>query len=175
MKTLLEATGDLDTAEALQNSLPSWLLNAPSKTLAALDKTARALQASRTKVEADLGKLRPLKTFCSNALNEALVKQWEDVGFDVELDRLELPGADCGCAPEAKTSSDQTLLTITQAVDTTTQVGTAAVQAGIASTETAVDPATKISAPKAAATPQINHPVGHPVDAGRGDAKLHRR
>lgn len=159
MKTLLEATGDLDTAEALQESLPSWLLNAPSKTLAALDKTARALQASRTKVDADLGKLRPLKAFCSNALNEALVKQWEDVGFDVELDTLELPGADCGCAPEAKTSSDQTLLTITQAVDTTTQVGTAAVQAGIASTESSVDPATKVPATKAAATPKSTIPL----------------
>lgn len=159
LTTLLEATGDLDTAETLQKALPTWLLNASAKTLGALDKTARDLQASRSKVETDLSKLRPLKVFCSIALNAALVEQWEDIEFDVELDSLELPGTDCGCGPEEKTGGNPTLVALGQAADTTTQTGAGAAKTGIVSLEKATGPAMSAPATAPVATPKSNIPL----------------
>lgn len=100
--TLLEATGDLDSAEALQKSLPEILLKSSIATLAALDQIARDLHAIQLKVEKDLLQLKPLNTFCITELTLALEGKWSAV-FDVEQDLLSLPGPDCGCAP---TSTD---------------------------------------------------------------------
>lgn len=95
---LLEATGDLDTAQALQKILPPSLLKGSSSALAALDQTARELHAAQAKVEADLGRLQPLNSFCAALLSSALKARWP-VQFDVEKDYLELPGEYCGCEP----------------------------------------------------------------------------
>ncbi|MGY2438916.1 NEL-type E3 ubiquitin ligase domain-containing protein [Pseudomonas sp. SDO52101_S400] len=95
---LLEATGDLDTAQALQKNLPPNLLKASSSTLAALDKTARDLHAAQAKVDADLGRLQPLNSFCAALLASTLKARWP-AEFDVEKDYLELPGEYCGCEP----------------------------------------------------------------------------
>ncbi|WP_439819867.1 NEL-type E3 ubiquitin ligase domain-containing protein [Pseudomonas sp. HLG18] len=95
---LLEATGDLDTAQALQKNLPAALLNATADTLAALDKAARDLQAIQSTVETHLGRLQPLNSFCIDLLNRTLSARWSAV-FDVEKDHLQLPGSYCGCEP----------------------------------------------------------------------------
>lgn len=95
---LLEATGDLDTATALQKNFPSVLLNSSADTLAALDKTACDLHAIQAQVETDLSRLQSLKSFCIAQLKYALTKRWSAV-FDVEKDHLELPGSYCGCEP----------------------------------------------------------------------------
>jgi len=88
---LLEATGDLDTARALQKSLPPVLLKASADTLAALDNSARDLHITQAQVETDLSRLQSLKSFCIAQLNCALTKRWS-AAFDVEKDHLELPG-----------------------------------------------------------------------------------
>jgi len=93
---LLEATGDLDTAQTLQKTLPPALLNASADTLAALEKTSRDLHVTQTLVESDLSRLQSLKHFCIEQLNCALTARWSAV-FDVEKDYLELPGSYCGC------------------------------------------------------------------------------
>lgn len=94
---LLEATGDLDTAKALQKSFPPALLKASADTLAALDKTARDLHATQAQVETDLSRLQSLKHFCIEQLSCALTARWPAAVFDVEKDHLELPGSYCGC------------------------------------------------------------------------------
>ncbi|AXJ06276.1 hypothetical protein CFN16_19725 [Pseudomonas fluorescens] len=93
---LLEATGDLDTATALQKSFPPVLLKASADTLAALEKTARDLHATQVQVETDLSRLQSLKRFCIEQLSRALTARWPAV-LDVEKDHLELPGSYCGC------------------------------------------------------------------------------
>lgn len=93
---LLEATGDLDIATALQKNFPSVLLKASADTLAALDKTARDLHVTQAQVEKDLSRLQSLKSFCIAQLNCALSERWSAV-IDVEKDYLELPGSYCGC------------------------------------------------------------------------------
>lgn len=100
--TLLEATGDLESAQTLQKCLPEILLKSSIDTLAALDQTVRDLHAVQLKVEKDLLQLKPLNTFCITELTRALKDKWPAV-FDVEQDLLSLPGPDCGCAP---TSTD---------------------------------------------------------------------
>nr|WP_242489254.1 DUF6543 domain-containing protein [Pseudomonas sp. TH08] len=99
---LLEATGDLESAQALQKCLPEILLKSSIDTLAALDQTVRDLHAVQLKVEKDLLQLKPLNTFCITELTRALKDKWPAV-FDVEQDLLSLPGPDCGCTP---TSTD---------------------------------------------------------------------
>lgn len=99
---LLEATGDLDTAQVLQKNLPTALLNASADTLATLDTTVRELHAVQARVEADMSRLQPLNDFCAAALDTAMRARWSAV-FDVRKDYLELPGSYCGC--EAVTPS----------------------------------------------------------------------
>lgn len=161
LSAFLQATGDLDTAEALQKSLPSWLLKTSPATLGAIDKTARDLHAIREKVDVELKRLQPMKAFCITALNTALSEKWQDVEFDVEHDHLELPGADCDCAPARETAGVQNLIATTQAVNATTQAGSTAVQAAAAKVPTvetaSVSPAP--GAPSAQAKPaQVSIP-----------------
>lgn len=49
LAALLQATGDLDTAETLQQALPAWLLKGSSGVLSALDTDARQLLAYQQK------------------------------------------------------------------------------------------------------------------------------
>lgn len=98
LSTLLDATGDLDTAEALQKSLPAYLLKASPATLAVLDQVSRDLFTLQETVEKNLAALKPLPAFCIDTLTEALSRKWPAV-FDVEQDLLSVPGSDCGCEP----------------------------------------------------------------------------
>lgn len=98
LNTLLDATGDLDSAEALQKNLPAFLLKCSASQLAAIDRTTRQLHAVQLTVGKELATLKPLHTFCIDELNLALRQKWP-VDFDVEKDFLSLPGADCGCEP----------------------------------------------------------------------------
>ncbi|WP_085629739.1 NEL-type E3 ubiquitin ligase domain-containing protein [Pseudomonas sp. R16(2017)] len=88
---LLDATGDLDTAEVLQERIPSWLLKASAARIAALMQAASELRASQLKVEVGLSHLRPLEAFCASALTHALRLRWP-VTFEVEHDGLVLKG-----------------------------------------------------------------------------------
>jgi len=97
LRTLLDATADLDTAQTLQKTLPACLLKASPATLATLDQTARDLHAAQVRVDKDLLALKPLPGFCIDELHTALGDKWPAVTFDVEKDYLSLPGVDCGC------------------------------------------------------------------------------
>ncbi|MBV4457323.1 hypothetical protein KVG96_05105 [Pseudomonas sp. COR58] len=95
LATLLDATGDLDTAEVLQQRLPSWLLQAPHEELSALAQAVRELRASHEQVEAGLSRLQSLKAYCIFELTHALRLRWP-VAFEVENDHLALMGAHPG-------------------------------------------------------------------------------
>ncbi|MCR8935463.1 MULTISPECIES: hypothetical protein [unclassified Pseudomonas] len=72
LRTLLDATADLDTAQTLQKTLPACLLKASPATLATLDQTARDLHAAQVRVDKDLLALKPLPGFCVDELHTAL-------------------------------------------------------------------------------------------------------
>lgn len=97
LRTLFDATADLDTAQTLQKTLPAHLLAASPAALASLDQTARDLHAAQVRVDKDLLALKPLPGFCIDELHTALRGKWPAVTFDVEKDFLSLPGVDCGC------------------------------------------------------------------------------
>ncbi|WP_332767408.1 NEL-type E3 ubiquitin ligase domain-containing protein [Pseudomonas koreensis] len=97
LRTLLDATADLDTAQTLQKTFPAHLLKASPAALAALDQTAHDLHATQVRVDKDLLALKPLPAFCIDELHMALRGKWPAVTFDVEKDFLSLPGVDCGC------------------------------------------------------------------------------
>lgn len=101
LRTLLEATADLDTAQALQKNLPAHLLKASPATLATLDQTARDLYGMQALVDQDLRALKPLPDFCLDALHDALHAKWPTVTFAADKDFLSLPGVDCGCPATA--------------------------------------------------------------------------
>ncbi|WP_415761841.1 NEL-type E3 ubiquitin ligase domain-containing protein [Pseudomonas sp. CP4] len=116
--TLLEATGDLDIAQALQKNLPPHLLTASPATLAVLDQTVRDLHTLQLKVEKDFSRLESLQPFCIRELTAALKKKWPAV-YDVERDLLSLPGVDCGC--EAVTADESGVEVIKHATQTLLQ------------------------------------------------------
>jgi hypothetical protein len=96
LSALIDMTGDLDSAETLQKTLPTWLTAATPEQIAALASAMRELQVCQAKVQPTLDALKPLYEFCRSELTEALTKQFA-VAFDVENDGVELPGFDCGC------------------------------------------------------------------------------
>jgi hypothetical protein len=96
LAALLQMTGDLETAESLQKTLPPWLTDATSEKIVAFAAATRELQACQLKVQPTLDRLKSLHEFCRVELTEELMRQY-DVVFDVEQDRVELPGFDCGC------------------------------------------------------------------------------
>ncbi|QHC97022.1 hypothetical protein PspR84_21045 [Pseudomonas sp. R84] len=104
LSALLDATGDLDSAEALQKILPAHWLKATPATLSALDQTVRDLHSVQLVVQKDLDALKPLQAFCIDELSSALKSKWS-LTFDVEKDLLSLPGVDCGC-PATSTDKD---------------------------------------------------------------------
>ncbi|WP_375122512.1 NEL-type E3 ubiquitin ligase domain-containing protein [Pseudomonas sp. LW8] len=105
LSTLYAATGDLDTAESLEKSLPAHLLTASAATLNKLDEINRELHTLQVKVDKDLTRLKPLHSFCISELNAALSEKWPAV-YDVSEDLLSLPGVDCGCDVKATVQAD---------------------------------------------------------------------
>ncbi|WP_434766337.1 NEL-type E3 ubiquitin ligase domain-containing protein [Pseudomonas triticicola] len=104
LRTLFDATGDLDIAETLQKNLPPHLLTASPATLVALDQTVRDLHSLQLRVEKDLTRLESLQRFCVRELTAAMNRKWPAV-YDVERDLLSLPGLDCGCEAVATDES----------------------------------------------------------------------
>ncbi|MGY2374354.1 NEL-type E3 ubiquitin ligase domain-containing protein [Pseudomonas sp. SDO524_S393] len=101
---LLEMTGDLDKARAVQATLPHWLLDARPQTLRAIEHTHREGEEARRRAGQWLARLQPLDRFCVERL-QAFLRSKGVTGVDVECDRLELPkrslsgvGADLGGA-----------------------------------------------------------------------------
>ena len=104
LSALIDMTGDLENAETLQETLPLWLTYATPEQNAAFASAIAELQACQLKVQPTLDGLKPLDDFCRVELTEALTKKFAVV-FDVEKDRVELPGFDCGC-PESTATDD---------------------------------------------------------------------
>jgi len=96
LSALIDMTGDLESAETLQKTLPVELTEAAPEQIAAFASAMRELHASQLKVQPTLDALKPLYEFCRVELTQALTKQFA-VAFDVEKDGIELPGFDCGC------------------------------------------------------------------------------
>lgn len=101
---LLEMTGDLGKARALQATLPHWLLEAKSTTLRAIEQTHRDSQETRLRAQQRLGRLQSLDRFCIERLRTFLLGKGV-AGVEVERDTLELSkrslsgvGADLGGA-----------------------------------------------------------------------------
>ncbi|MCF5725077.1 dermonecrotic toxin domain-containing protein, partial [Pseudomonas syringae] len=90
LTTLLEATGDLDKAQVLRNTLPAWLAQAQPATLAALEQAHRDSELPRRQVKRLLEKLQPLHAFCVERLHTFLLSKGVQA-VDVEHDQLELP------------------------------------------------------------------------------------
>ncbi|MFJ4606979.1 NEL-type E3 ubiquitin ligase domain-containing protein [Pseudomonas atacamensis] len=105
LSTLYDATGDLDTAESLEKSLPAYLLTASAATLSKLDEINRELHTLQVKVDKDLTRLKPLHSFCISELNAALNEKWP-ASYNVGEDVLSLPGVDCGCDGKATDQAD---------------------------------------------------------------------
>lgn len=111
LAALIEMTGDLDTAESVQSTMPKWLTEAAPEAIAAYASAMVELQASQLKVQPALDSLKPLYEFCRIELTQLLTTRY-GVAFDVEEDRIELPGFDCGCpgATEAEKISSQQMV-----------------------------------------------------------------
>ncbi|MHC8345338.1 NEL-type E3 ubiquitin ligase domain-containing protein [Pseudomonas sp. RT6P73] len=92
----MQMTGDLEIAESLHKTLPAWLTDATPEKIVAFAAAMRELQACQLKVQPTLDRLKPLHEFCRVELTEELTQKY-NVVFDVEQDRVELPGFDCGC------------------------------------------------------------------------------
>ncbi|MHC8318408.1 NEL-type E3 ubiquitin ligase domain-containing protein [Pseudomonas sp. LB3P31] len=89
LEALVEHTGDLDKAQALQASLPQWLATADLKTVQALNATFRQSFITQAKAKTALEKLKPLDAFCKEQLTEFLKGKWT-IDFDVERDTLSI-------------------------------------------------------------------------------------
>ncbi|KIF62219.1 hypothetical protein NX10_11810 [Pseudomonas fluorescens] len=105
LSTLYDATGDLDTAESLEKSLPTYLLTASAATLNKLDEINRELHTLQVKVDKNLTRLKPLHSFCISELTAALNEKWP-ASYNVGEDVLSLPGVDCGCDGKATDQAD---------------------------------------------------------------------
>ncbi len=90
LTVLLEATGDLDKARVLRNTLPAWLALAQPATLTALEQAHRDSELPRIQVRKLFEKLQPLHQFCVERLHAFLLSKGIRA-VDVERDQLELP------------------------------------------------------------------------------------
>ncbi|WP_300635122.1 NEL-type E3 ubiquitin ligase domain-containing protein [Pseudomonas sp.] len=90
---LLEATGDLDKAEVLNEKLPPWALRASPeliKSFAAAADEALLLEGS---VQAYLSDLKDVEGFCREQLRKALAAEFGE-GLDVDKDLFWMPQFD---------------------------------------------------------------------------------
>ncbi|MGE8151113.1 NEL-type E3 ubiquitin ligase domain-containing protein [Pseudomonas vancouverensis] len=95
LEALLEHTGDLDKAEALQASIPDWLANADHKVVQALNDAFQQSLVTQGKVATALKKLKPLDEFCKEQLTALLKDKWA-VDVDVERDMLDISSTKYG-------------------------------------------------------------------------------
>ncbi len=89
LEALLEHTGDLDKAEALQASIPGWLANADLKVVQALRTAFEQSFLAQDKATTALEKLKPMDEFCKEQMTAFLKEKWT-VDFDVERDTLDI-------------------------------------------------------------------------------------
>jgi Leucine-rich repeat (LRR) protein/Tfp pilus assembly protein PilV len=85
----VEHTADLDKAEVLQNSIPTWLVNADIAVVQGLKAAVEQSDLTYTKAAQVLQRLKPLDVFCKEQLTLFLKSKWT-VDFDVERDTLEI-------------------------------------------------------------------------------------
>ncbi|WP_082344541.1 NEL-type E3 ubiquitin ligase domain-containing protein [Pseudomonas sp. P1.8] len=89
LESLLEHTGDLDTAQTLQESMPEWLTSAELSVAQALNSAMQQSQVSYTKAAEVLARLKPLDEYCKEQLTLLLKEKWK-VDVDVERDTLDI-------------------------------------------------------------------------------------
>lgn len=87
---LLEMTGDLDKSKVLHSTLPLWLIEAPSSTLAALERAHQSAEAPCRRLQARLARLQPLDGFCVEKLEAYLISRGHS-DLDLRRDYLEIP------------------------------------------------------------------------------------
>jgi len=85
----VDHTADLDKAEVLQNSIPTWLVNADIAVVQGLKAAVEQSDLTYTKAAQVLQRLKPLDVFCKEQLTLFLKSKWT-VDFDVERDTLEI-------------------------------------------------------------------------------------
>ena len=90
MATLLELTGDLDKAQVLQGTLPTWLTGASSQVRQALLNSYEAGQPARDTAARLLERVIPLRQFCRDRLQALLVAKGL-ADLNVERDLLQVP------------------------------------------------------------------------------------
>ena len=90
LAVLLDVTGDLDKARALLKTLPPWWAKASPASLEAMLQAQSESEQPRREIDALLGRLQPLHTFCSERLHTFLLSKGVE-NVDVLLDQLELP------------------------------------------------------------------------------------
>lgn len=87
---LLDLSGDLDKAQVLHDTLPTWMLKTSPELLSAIDESYSQGRRARERAARLLKKLTPLDAFCRERLKTFLAGE----GFsylDVEYDLLEIP------------------------------------------------------------------------------------
>ena len=89
LEALVEHTGDLDKAEALQASIPPWLATADLPVVQALNAAFEQSFPAQGKAATALEQLKPLNEFCKEQLTDLLKEKWA-IEVDVERDTLEI-------------------------------------------------------------------------------------
>jgi len=89
LEVLLNHTGDLAKAEALQASMPPWLVSANLTVAQALSSALAQSHLSYAKAVEVLGQLNPMDDFCKQALTSKLKEKWK-LDVDVDRDTLEI-------------------------------------------------------------------------------------
>ncbi|XLM13705.1 hypothetical protein DKB71_25115 [Pseudomonas sp. PLMAX] len=111
LEALVEHTGDLDKAEALQASIPPWLATADLPVVQALNAAFEQSFPAQGKVATALEQLKPLNEFCKEQLTDLLKEKWA-IEVDVERDTLEIEKKTCeamGLAPFCRLIEEKTI------------------------------------------------------------------
>ncbi|MGF6099212.1 NEL-type E3 ubiquitin ligase domain-containing protein [Pseudomonas sp. 18175] len=87
---LLDMTGDMDKVKVLHETLPHWMLDAPSESLAAVEQAYLDSAGPRQRLAQRLARLQPLDSFCTTKLHEYLVGKGH-ASLNVRQDYLERP------------------------------------------------------------------------------------
>ncbi|WP_419711432.1 NEL-type E3 ubiquitin ligase domain-containing protein [Pseudomonas sp. NFX224] len=89
LEVLLEHTGDLDKAQALQNAIPPWLASTDLNVAQAFGSAIEQSRRSYIRVLEVLARLKPMDEFCKEELSSFLNEKWA-VEVDVERDTLDI-------------------------------------------------------------------------------------
>ena len=89
LEALLEHTADLDKAQTLHKTIPTWLADAELSVVQALKAAFEQSARVHPKAEKVLCTLKPLDLFCKEQLTRFLKDKWK-LDVNVERDTLEI-------------------------------------------------------------------------------------